>query len=102
MARFVDIHPVDPQPRLVAQVADILRDGGLAAMIDNHLHWGAESGLESTRVAWRRVLDPGIRHQRSHLQRRRHQRGHQRCHRRHQRHLLRQREAILFTLGSEV
>ncbi|WP_375210489.1 formate--tetrahydrofolate ligase [Hyphomonas jannaschiana] len=29
----------------------------LAAMIDNHLHWGAESGLESTRVAWRRVLD---------------------------------------------
>lgn len=32
MARFVDIHPVDPQPRLVAQVADILRDGGLAAL----------------------------------------------------------------------
>ena len=29
----------------------------LAAMIDNHLHWGAESGLEATRVAWRRVLD---------------------------------------------
>ncbi|TQM96784.1 tRNA threonylcarbamoyl adenosine modification protein (Sua5/YciO/YrdC/YwlC family) [Ornithinimicrobium humiphilum] len=31
MARFVDIHPVDPQPRLVAQVVDILQDGGLAA-----------------------------------------------------------------------
>ncbi|GGK76000.1 L-threonylcarbamoyladenylate synthase [Ornithinimicrobium pekingense] len=31
MARFVDIHPVDPQPRLVAQVADVLREGGLAA-----------------------------------------------------------------------
>ncbi|KJS26059.1 MAG: formate--tetrahydrofolate ligase [Hyphomonadaceae bacterium BRH_c29] len=29
----------------------------LAAMIDNHIHWGAESGLESTRVAWRRVMD---------------------------------------------
>ncbi|MEZ5997454.1 MAG: formate--tetrahydrofolate ligase [Hyphomonas sp.] len=29
----------------------------LAAMVDNHLHWGAESGLEPTRVAWRRVLD---------------------------------------------
>jgi formate--tetrahydrofolate ligase len=29
----------------------------LAAMIDNHLHWGAETGLEPTRVAWRRVLD---------------------------------------------
>lgn len=31
MARFVDIHPHDPQPRLVAQVADVLRQGGLAA-----------------------------------------------------------------------
>lgn len=29
----------------------------LAAMIDNHIHWGAESGLDSTRVAWRRVMD---------------------------------------------
>ena len=29
----------------------------LAAMIDNHIHWGAESGLEPTRVAWRRVMD---------------------------------------------
>lgn len=31
MARFLDIHPVDPQPRLVQQVADVLRGGGLAA-----------------------------------------------------------------------
>lgn len=31
MARLVDIHPVDPQPRLVRQVADVLRGGGLAA-----------------------------------------------------------------------
>ncbi|WP_122263079.1 L-threonylcarbamoyladenylate synthase [Ornithinimicrobium cerasi] len=31
MARFVDIHPVDPQPRLVEQVATVLREGGLAA-----------------------------------------------------------------------
>ena len=31
MARFVDIHPVDPQPRLVEQVAEVLREGGLAA-----------------------------------------------------------------------
>ena len=29
----------------------------LAAMIDNHIHWGAESGLEPTRVTWRRVMD---------------------------------------------
>lgn len=31
MARFLDIHPVDPQPRLIRQVAETLHDGGLAA-----------------------------------------------------------------------
>lgn len=31
MARFLDIHPVDPQPRLVQQVASSLREGGLVA-----------------------------------------------------------------------
>ncbi len=31
MARFLDIHPHDPQPRLVEQVAQTLRGGGLAA-----------------------------------------------------------------------
>ena len=31
MARFLDIHPVDPQPRLVQQVAASLHDGGLVA-----------------------------------------------------------------------
>jgi tRNA threonylcarbamoyl adenosine modification protein (Sua5/YciO/YrdC/YwlC family) len=31
MARFYDIHPVDPQPRLVSQVAEVLRAGGLVA-----------------------------------------------------------------------
>lgn len=31
MARFLDIHPVDPQPRLVQQVVDVLHQGGLAA-----------------------------------------------------------------------
>lgn len=31
MARFLDIHPVDPQPRLVAQVVQTLREGGLIA-----------------------------------------------------------------------
>lgn len=31
MARFLDIHPVDPQPRLIQQVATVLREGGLAA-----------------------------------------------------------------------
>jgi len=29
----------------------------LAAMIDNHIYWGNELGIDSRRVAWRRVLD---------------------------------------------
>ena len=31
MARYLDIHPVDPQPRLIAQAVDVVRDGGLIA-----------------------------------------------------------------------
>lgn len=31
MARYFDVHPANPQPRALAQVAAILRDGGLAA-----------------------------------------------------------------------
>ncbi len=31
MARYVDMHPVNPQPRAVRQVADLLREGGLIA-----------------------------------------------------------------------
>ena len=31
MARYFDIHPADPQPRMIAQVADIVRAGGVIA-----------------------------------------------------------------------
>ncbi|MGB3764261.1 MAG: L-threonylcarbamoyladenylate synthase [Ornithinimicrobium sp.] len=31
MARFYDIHPQDPQPRLIGQVTQVLRSGGLVA-----------------------------------------------------------------------
>lgn len=31
VARYFDVHPVDPQPRAIAQAADILRNGGLLA-----------------------------------------------------------------------
>ncbi|MDP9820577.1 L-threonylcarbamoyladenylate synthase [Nocardioides massiliensis] len=31
MARYFDIHPVDPQPRLIGQVVELLRDGSLIA-----------------------------------------------------------------------
>jgi tRNA threonylcarbamoyl adenosine modification protein (Sua5/YciO/YrdC/YwlC family) len=29
MARYFDVHPENPQPRVIGQVADIIRDGGL-------------------------------------------------------------------------
>jgi formate--tetrahydrofolate ligase len=29
----------------------------LSAMLDNHLHWGNESGLDPRRISWKRVLD---------------------------------------------
>ncbi len=29
----------------------------LAALIDNHIHWGNELGFDTRRIAWRRVLD---------------------------------------------
>ncbi|MDG4809162.1 L-threonylcarbamoyladenylate synthase [Micromonospora sp. WMMD1120] len=31
MARYYDVHPDNPQPRVVHQVADLIRDGGLVA-----------------------------------------------------------------------
>ncbi|MFV0532040.1 MAG: L-threonylcarbamoyladenylate synthase [Cumulibacter sp.] len=31
MATYIDIHPVDPQPRLIEKAANIVRDGGLIA-----------------------------------------------------------------------
>lgn len=31
MARYLDVHPIDPQPRLIAQAVAVLRDGGLIA-----------------------------------------------------------------------
>ncbi|MBW0092699.1 threonylcarbamoyl-AMP synthase [Pseudonocardia sp. KRD-184] len=31
MARYFDVHPVDPQRRSITQVADVVRDGGLIA-----------------------------------------------------------------------
>lgn len=31
MAKYFDVHPADPQPRSIAQVVQIMRDGGLVA-----------------------------------------------------------------------
>src|SRR5256886_10116228 len=37
----------------------------LAALIDNHIYWGNSLGIDSRRVAWRRVLDMNDRALRS-------------------------------------
>ena len=31
MARYLDVHPVDPQPRVIAQAVELVREGGLLA-----------------------------------------------------------------------
>jgi tRNA threonylcarbamoyl adenosine modification protein (Sua5/YciO/YrdC/YwlC family) len=31
MARYLDVHPVDPQPRAIAQAVQLIRDGGMLA-----------------------------------------------------------------------
>ncbi|MEO5983672.1 MAG: Sua5/YciO/YrdC/YwlC family protein, partial [Pedococcus sp.] len=31
MARYLDVHPVDPQPRTITQAVQLIRDGGLLA-----------------------------------------------------------------------
>ena len=31
MARYLDVHPVDPQPRVIGQAVALLRDDGLIA-----------------------------------------------------------------------
>lgn len=55
MARFLDIHPVDPQPRLVQQVASALREGGLAAFpTDACYTLGARLGDPDAK---RRIID---------------------------------------------
>lgn len=55
MAKFLDIHPVDPQPRLVDQVVTALRDGGLIAYpTDSRYALGAQLGNQQAR---QRIID---------------------------------------------
>lgn len=50
MATFLDIHPVDPQPRLVNRVVETLRDGGLVAYpTDACYALGAQLGNQGAR-----------------------------------------------------
>lgn len=55
MARFLDVHPVDPQPRAIAQAVDALREGGLIAYpTDSGYALGAMMGNQAARA---RILE---------------------------------------------
>lgn len=54
VARYLDVHPVNPQPRAIAQAVQILRDGGLVAYPTDSCfalgcQLGNRSGLERIR-----------------------------------------------------
>ncbi len=62
MARYLDVHPVDPQPRMVRQVVELLRDDGLIAYPTDScyalgIQLGNRDGLE--RIKRLRRLDDG-------------------------------------------
>lgn len=62
-ARIINIHPEDPQPRLIRQAVDVLRDGGIIIYPTDSTyalgcHIGEKSALE--RIRWIRQI--GDRH----------------------------------------
>ena len=63
MARFLEIHPVDPQPRLVQQVVDVLDQGGLAAFpTDACFTLGARLGDPDAKERIRQIRHVDERH----------------------------------------
>jgi len=56
MAQFFSIHPVDPQPRLIARAAEIVRAGGLIAYpTDSCYALGCRVGDKDAMVRLRRI-----------------------------------------------
>lgn len=63
MARYLDIHPDNPQPRLVAQVVEALRDDALIAYpTDSGYALGAQLGNREGRDRILRIRDLDDRH----------------------------------------
>jgi tRNA threonylcarbamoyl adenosine modification protein (Sua5/YciO/YrdC/YwlC family) len=61
MARYVDVHPRNPQPRSIAQVAELLRDGALIAYPTDScyaLGCAVDSPTGADRMRRIRHLDP--------------------------------------------
>jgi tRNA threonylcarbamoyl adenosine modification protein (Sua5/YciO/YrdC/YwlC family) len=64
MAQFFEIHPTDPQPRLIAQAAEMIRKGGLAAYpTDSAYALGGHLGDADLLDRIRRIRGVDDRHQ---------------------------------------
>lgn len=56
MAQFFTVHPVDPQPRLIARAAEIVRDGGILVYpTDSCYALGCRVGDKEAMVRMRRI-----------------------------------------------
>lgn len=63
MARYLDVHPVDPQPRAVAQTVAVLREGGLVAYpTDSGYALGAMMGNQGAKDRIRDIRRLDDRH----------------------------------------
>ena len=63
MARYLDVHPVDPQPRAIAQAVQALRDGGLVAYpTDSGYALGAMMGNQGAKERIRMIRGLDERH----------------------------------------
>lgn len=63
MARYLDVHPQDPQPRRLAQVVEVLQDGGLVAYpTDSGYALGCALGQRAALDRIRRIRGLGDRH----------------------------------------
>lgn len=63
MARYYEVHPDNPQPRALAQVVDILNNGGLVAYpTDSGFALGCKLGNRDGLERIRRIRDLGNKH----------------------------------------
>ncbi len=63
MARYLTIHPDDPQPRLLTQAAEVVRDGGVVAIpTDSCYALGCRLGDKDAVERIRRIRDVDERH----------------------------------------
>jgi tRNA threonylcarbamoyl adenosine modification protein (Sua5/YciO/YrdC/YwlC family) len=63
MARYLDVHPVDPQPRAIAQTVEVLREGGLVAYpTDSGFALGAMMGNQGAKDRIRDIRRLDDRH----------------------------------------